>query len=435
MIKKWQTNKNKHERKSIMNKKWILNIITMAILGMTLLMGCGNRTNTISTDLSALQTDISTLTVSENVQVVGLGEASHGVKEYHQMKAEVFKALVANNGCRTFIIEGDFGGALKVDDYIHGGEGTAEDAVGEIGFAIYRTQEMANLVGWMRSYNESAPEGKDLHFYGMDIQRYDNNKEYLFSVLDIAAPALSKKYKMAFSQLTDETRLTLSSDVLDKSKMDALGLLKEMDAAETDIVTISGQTAFDFVRESANTIYQYSEILLSNNAEYNSLRDKHMSDKVNWFLQHGDDSVLFISGHNGHIGKTSVSSYTCLGELLTNSIGENYFAIGTDAENTAFNSQDNNGNFSIMEVKNQNVLNSQLDNMESNFYYIDFLKVADNENWQEILKGQQKITTLNVGISGWQKLLKSFYTTTIVPNDTFNGMIIFKKTSPTTLIK
>lgn len=418
-----------------MNKKWILSIITMAIFGMTLLMGCGNRTNTISTDLSALQTDISTLTVSENVQVVGLGEASHGVKEYHQMKAEVFKALVANNGCRTFIIEGDFGGALKVDDYIHGGEGTAEDAVGEIGFAIYRTQEMANLVDWMRSYNESAPEGKDLHFYGMDIQRYDNNKEYLFSVLDIASPALSKKYKMAFSQLTDETRLTLSSDVLDKSKIDALGLLKEMDAAERDIVSISGETAFDFARESANTIYQYSEILLSNNAEYNSLRDKYMSDKVNWFLQHGDDSVLFISGHNGHIGKTSVSGYTCLGELLTKGIGENYFAIGTDAENTAFNSQDNNGNFSIMEVKNQNALNSQLDNMESNFYYIDFLKVADNENWQGILKGQQKITALNVGISGWQKLLKSFYTTTIVPNDTFNGMIVFKKTSPTTLIK
>lgn len=418
-----------------MSKKWILSIITMTILGMTLLMGCGNRTNTISTDLSALQTDISTLTVSENVQVVGLGEASHGVKEYHQMKAEVFKALVTNNGCRTFIIEGDFGGALKVDDYIHGGEGTAEDAVGEIGFAIYRTQEMADLVDWMRSYNESAPEGKDLHFYGMDIQRYDNNKEYLFSLLDIAAPDLSKKYKMAFSQLTDETRLTLSSDVLDKSKMDALGLLKEMDAAERDIVGISGQTAFDFARESVNTIYQYSEILLSNNAEYNSLRDKHMSDKVNWFLQHGDGSVLFISGHNGHIGKTSVSGYTCLGELLTKVIGENYFAIGTDAENTTFNSQDNNGNFSVMEVKNQNALNSQLDNMESNFYYIDFLKVADNENWQGILKGQQKITTLNVGISGWQKLLKSFYTTTIVPNDTFNGMIVFKKTSPTTLIK
>ncbi|ADY55621.1 Erythromycin esterase [Syntrophobotulus glycolicus DSM 8271] len=414
------------------NEKWILSIIIMAILSVSLLAGCENKTAAVSADLSVLQTDISTLTVSENVQVVGLGEASHGTKEYQQMKAEVFKALVANNGCRTFIIEGDFGGALKVDAYIHGAEGTAKDVVGEIGFNIYHTHEMANLVDWMRSYNKDAPEGKDLHFYGMDIQRYDNNKEYLFSVLDVAAPALSKKYK-SLSQLTDETRLTLSADVLYKSKTDVLGLLKEMDASKADIAAISGQTAFDFARESANTIYECSEILLSNNSDYNSLRDKYMSEKVNWFLQHRDDSVLFINGHNGHIGKTSTSGYTCLGELLTKDIGKSYFAIGTDAEDTEFNSQDNNGNFSVMEVKNRNELNSLLYNVERNFYYIDFSKVIDDENWQKLLDGQQKITTLNVGISGWQKLLKSFYTTTIVPNDTFDGMIVFKKVSPTTL--
>ncbi|MDD2958512.1 MAG: erythromycin esterase family protein [Lachnospiraceae bacterium] len=59
-----------------------------------------------------------------------------------------FKALAENNGCRTFIIEGDFGGALKVDQYINGGNGTAEEVVAEIGFAIYRTHEMADLTNW-----------------------------------------------------------------------------------------------------------------------------------------------------------------------------------------------------------------------------------------------------------------------------------------------
>ncbi|WP_159881667.1 erythromycin esterase family protein [Paenibacillus puerhi] len=410
-------------------------IVAIVTLSISLLTGCEKGAAKLHPDLSIIQTDISTLTVSENVQVVGLGEASHGTKEYQQMKTEVFKALVVNNGSRTFIIEGDFGGALKADAYIHGAEGSAEDVVKEIGFKIYNTQEMADLVDWMRSYNKKAPTGKDLHFYGMDIQRYDNNKEKLFSILDLAAPELSEKYKTAFLQLTDEERLTINADVLKRSKEDALGLLKEMDTYEKDIVAIAGQTGFDFARESANTIYAYSDLLLSSNSDYNSLRDKYMSEKVSWFLQHGDGSVLFINGHNGHIGKKSVSGYTPLGEHLSNNIGDNYFAIGTDAENTEFHSQNSNGSFSVMEVKNRNELNKQLDHVENEFYYMDFLKAADEENWNRILEGKQTITTLNVGISSWQKILKYFYTTTIVPSDTYDGMIVFKKVTPSTLLK
>jgi len=413
----------------------ILNIVAIVTLSISLLTGCGNGTAKQQTDLSILQTDINTFTVSKNVQVVGLGEASHGTKEYQQMNTEVFKAMVENNGSRTFIIEGDFGGALKVDAYIHGAEGSAKDVVKEIAFKIYNTQEMVDLVDWMRSYNENVPVGKDLHFYGMDIQRYDNNKEKLFSILDLAAPELSEKYKTAFLQLTDEARLTINVEVLKKSKEDVLELLKEMDTYEKDIVAIAGQTGFDFARESANTMYACSDVLLSSNSDYNSLRDKYMSEKVSWFLQHGDGSVLFIKGHNGHIGKKSVSGYTSLGEHLSKRIGDNYFAIGTDAENTEFNSQNSDGNFSVMKVKNRNELNNQLDHMGNEFYYIDFLKAANDENWNRILEGKQTITTLNVGISSWQKILKYFYTTTIVPSDTFNGMIVFKKVTPSTLLE
>lgn len=415
-----------------MSMKRFVSISTMAVLFFFILTGCGKMMSTMSMDLSVLQTEISSISVPENVQVVGLGEASHGVKEYQQMKAEVFKALVNNNGCRTFIIEGDFGGALKVDAYIHGGEGTAEDIVKEIGFRIYDTQEMADLVTWMRTYNEMAPAGEDLHFYGMDMQRYDNNKEYLFSILDQAAPELSEKYKVAFAQLTDEGRLNLSTDAYKQAKTDALALLEEMDASKEDIVVIVGRENFDLARECVNTIYMCSDVMMSSNADYNTLRDGYMFEKVEWFMQR-EDGLLFINGHNGHIGKTSVSAYTCLGELLNNRIGENYFAMGTDAMNTEFNSQDDNGDFSVMSVSNQNALNSQLENMDSNLYYIDFSRVTADTGWQKVLDSEQKITTLNVGIAQWQKLLKSFFTTTIVPEDTFDGMIVFQDVSATTL--
>lgn len=415
-----------------MSRKRLRSICAMTAITLSFLVGCGENTSAATMDVSVLQTDISKIVVSEEVEIVGLGEASHGVKEYQNMKMEVFKALVNNNDCHTFILEGDFGGALKVDAYIHGGEGNAEEMVKEIGFAIYRTEEMAELIEWMRGYNETAPEGEDLHFYGMDMQRYDNNKEYLFSVLDKAVPEMSKKYKELFANLTDEERLYLDSATLDKAKTDGLALIEEMDAAKVQIIDCTGEEEFAFARECANTIYACTEVLACSNMEYNTLRDAYMFEKVTWFTGR-TEGLLFINGHNGHIGKKSIANYTCLGELLSKSLGEKYFAIGTDAMNTGFNSQGNDGSFEVMEVSNRNVLNSQLENLDSNVYYLDFEKTAENPEWKKVLSEEQKITALNVGISGWQKVSDKFYTSTVVPADTFDGMIVFGDVMPTTL--
>ena len=138
-----------------MKRNYFGKIVVMVMALTVLAGGCGKAEAAVM-EQTTLQTEVESIKVPENVKVVGLGEASHGAKEYQQMKLEVFKALVENNGCRTFIIEGDFGGALKVNDYIHGGQGTAKEVVAEIGFKIYNTQEMADLVEWMREYNQTV---------------------------------------------------------------------------------------------------------------------------------------------------------------------------------------------------------------------------------------------------------------------------------------
>ena len=131
-------------RKKVLSGIAVLNCILLVVTG------CGS--STVSVNMELAQTDVGSIAVSEEVQVVGLGEASHGVSEYQEMKAEVFQALVEKNGCRTFVIEGDFGDALKVDDYIHGGEGTAKEAAARIGFRIYRTEEMEALIDFLKKY-------------------------------------------------------------------------------------------------------------------------------------------------------------------------------------------------------------------------------------------------------------------------------------------
>lgn len=416
-----------------MKIKKLINLSISTIICFSILTGCNNMSSSAQADLSYTQSDIKTISVSSDIRVVGLGEASHGVSQYHQTKADVFKALVENNNCRTFIIEGDFGGALKVDQYINGGSGTAKEAVSEIGFAIYRTQELADLVEWMRSYNESVSPKKTLHFYGMDVQRFDNNKEYLFSVIDQTHPELSTEYTEVFSQLTDENRLSLSQATLKSAKEEITNFIEKLDSIENDIVAQVGQSSFDFARECAKTLYACCDVQISSN--YNATRDQYMYEKVDWFLQNGADTVLFINGHNGHIGKTSVATYTCLGELLSKNLGDAYYAIGTDSQKTSFNSQLDQGGFEVIEVNNTNDLNIQLTDNSQNFYFIDFATASQDEAWKEIINSKQSVTTLNVSLPNIAKLLKFTHTSTITPQEIFDGMIVFQEVTPSTILE
>lgn len=408
-----------------MRKKIICAIAIANCFALTL-TGCGR--GTADADLGVALTDVGAIAVPEDVQVVGLGEASHGVREYQEMKAEVFQALVENNGCRTFVIEGDFGCALKVDDYIHGGEGTAKEAAALIGFRIYRTKEMEDLIQWMRTYNETANEGEDLHFYGMDMQWADSSKEYVFHVLEQIDPDVCARYREELAFLNDDAMYDISTGAFERGMPVAEKLIQEVDNAGESIIETFGSETFAFARECACSIYNCCDIRKSD-SEYNTVRDSHMAEKVQWFMEHGDGSVIFINGHNGHVGKVSTASYDCLGKLLAEELGDGYFVIGTDAEVTVFNSQTDDG-FEEVKVENQNSLNALTGKFAQDYYYIDFSAAAEDDSWNQMISDKQRITSLNVG---GPTFMKAFYTIEVTPEDLFDGMIVFGEVSPTTI--
>ena len=80
-------------------------------------------------------------------------------------------------------------------------------------------------------------------------------------------------------------------------------------------------------------------------------------------------------------------------------------------------------------------MNGQFEHSDNNQYFIDFASAAADETWGQILNSEQTITTLNVTLSGMQKRMRSAYTTTIIPEKTFDGMIIFSRVSPTSIIE
>ena len=69
----------------------------------------------------------------DEARVVGLGEATHGTREFFRLKHRVFQYLVERAGFRTFAIEAVFEPAIRIDRYIKGGEGDVEALVNGLG--------------------------------------------------------------------------------------------------------------------------------------------------------------------------------------------------------------------------------------------------------------------------------------------------------------
>ncbi|MFD7645190.1 erythromycin esterase family protein [Kitasatospora sp. NPDC059795] len=103
-------------------------------------------------------------------RVLALGEPTHGVEAFLDLRNELFRHLVVEHGYRSIAVESDCLAALDVDAYAAGAEGELDTVVWE-GFSHGFGEFAGNreLVRWMREFNGALGAGEErLRFYGAD---------------------------------------------------------------------------------------------------------------------------------------------------------------------------------------------------------------------------------------------------------------------------
>ncbi|MBN6050410.1 erythromycin esterase family protein [Nonomuraea sp. RK-328] len=102
-------------------------------------------------------------------RVLALGEPTHGEDVLLELRNELFRQFVEQEGYRTIALESDCVMGLAVDDYVTSGTGTLDEVM-ERGFSHGWGESAANreLVRWMRAYNEGRPVSERLRFAGAD---------------------------------------------------------------------------------------------------------------------------------------------------------------------------------------------------------------------------------------------------------------------------
>ncbi|MET9514740.1 erythromycin esterase family protein [Streptomyces sp. NPDC002994] len=102
-------------------------------------------------------------------RLLALGEPTHGEDTLLDLRNELFRQLVEQEGYRTIAIESDCVMGLVVDDYVATGTGTLDEVM-ERGFSHGFGASAANreLVRWMRAYNDGRAASERLRFAGFD---------------------------------------------------------------------------------------------------------------------------------------------------------------------------------------------------------------------------------------------------------------------------
>lgn len=277
------------------------------------------------------------ITIPDSVAIVGFGEATHGTKEFFELKHRFFKYLVENKNYKAIAYEFSFKKSLKINDYICNGIGDIDSIFSKF-YWIQANKEILNLIEWMRKWNEGKRNSEKIQFIGIDSQidmfNLKDIKKYfklydidLYNFCKIEIEELLKYQGVNYKKMTPILHDSINVSIKDLK-------LKMKNYKKTDIVKFKIFVHLvDMVSKSNLFLFNY----YFNNI---NLRDRHLSENVIWvknFL--GESATFLLWTHNAHIANNllyNADDAGSMGKHLKEKLGEKYLIIGTTFSNGQF---------------------------------------------------------------------------------------------------
>jgi erythromycin esterase-like protein len=134
-----------------------------------------------------------------NARIVSLGEATHGTREFFQLKHRMLEFLATEMGFTIFSIEANMPEAYRLNDYVLNGNGDPAKLIEGMYFWTWNTQEVLDMVRWMRDFNKSG-KGR-VQFTGFDMQ----TPNVAAGIVSDFASSSDPDYAVVIRQAIDQT--------------------------------------------------------------------------------------------------------------------------------------------------------------------------------------------------------------------------------------
>lgn len=267
--------------------------------------------------------------ISNDIQVVGLGEVSHGGYEPLALKARMVQYLIENRGYRNILLEfPDIVSIRAVRQYLLNNnirELSVADSLANVTAAgLLNTQEVfSHLFRWIKIYNLAHPRGM-VKVTGFDLSMdagFRNFFLYNYIVPFDHNNAQRLLYHWQNNQVTDASKIASVNAWFNANKS---RLRKEMKKDAFD------ELQYHLQNEAHSMQYEAlkTEASAGNDMGVNKYRDSIMADNV---IHLAGSQKTIIWAHNGHISTTA--GY--MGKYLKHRYGSRYFILLTDFSNEA----------------------------------------------------------------------------------------------------
>lgn len=311
----------------------------------------GNGHPVTALGLEAPLNDLAPLAeIAGSARVVGLGESSHHVREFYQVRHRMLRFLVERCGFTVFAVEAPFTEGVPLDDWLRGGPGEVEDvAAAAIALSLGDVPELHDVLRRLRAYNRKAG-GARVRYAGVDLPgslgsplpALDAVTAYVETCDPDALPTLARARELV-GRFHDPVpmKVLFGYPAVDQAERDALtAALAELTARMQRLA--HRQRARGRAAEHAAAAHHLRGAWLLDQVHRamsgegieaaSTFRDVYLAESVLHLLDEDPGARIVLAAHNWHLKKAPEPSGS--GELfpagyhLAAELGADYRAIG-----------------------------------------------------------------------------------------------------------
>ena len=267
--------------------------------------------------------------ILSGAKIVGLGEATHGTREFFQIKHRLLEFLVSEMGFNAFVLEASFAACQAINEYVLHGRGDRATLLTGLRYVCWDTEEFSSLLDWLRAYNQSIPDERKVRFYGADLWRNEIGRKAVLDYLRKVAPDKLPTVDSLFEVLaTEEAKWPLRIDEESKRTLEQVlpqlqGLIDHLTANKDKFARGSSLAEFDRAHQYALVMKRW---VLASTVQGQMKRSSLMAENLTYLVDHEEPDTRFVLwAHNGHLRVRQDEAN--LGSRLREKYGQGYVAF------------------------------------------------------------------------------------------------------------